>query len=244
MILTNGLSEYYDLTELERICKRYEVAFNANLDPLDSLSEQLIMKVENGKNGSLLKALSQDLCLRSSRAVARTDWEKRDYHSTQLQQLEKLKEVLETQQDLLPTEVSIAEGRPFAAKSEVRELLSIATTEVILVDNYIDHKTLDCFRDTSQPIKLLTGSRPEAIKSGFDSFLQDFRLEGYSIEIRRHPALHDRHILFNGRCWMVGSSLKDAGKKTFNLIEVIGVRAEIEADVAKKWQEADEYSGL
>jgi hypothetical protein len=244
MILTNGLTEYYDLPELERICKRYEVAFNANFDPLDTLAEQLIIEVENGKNRSLLKALVQDLCLRSSRSVAETDWETRNYHSTQLQHLEKLKKELESQQDLLPTEVSIAEGKPFAAKTEVRELLSSATTMVTVVDNYVNHQTLDCFRDTSQPIRLLTGTRKEAIKSGFVSVLQDFRLDGYRIEIRRHPDLHDRHILFNGRCWMVGSSLKDAGKKTFNLIEVNNVRAEIEADVEKKWQEAEEYPGL
>ena len=213
MILANGLSEYYDLSELERICRRYEVAFNAHIDQLDMLAESLIIEIENGKNRSLLKVLVQDLCLRSSRAVARTDWERRDYHSVQLQHLEKLAKELETQQELLPTEVSIGEGKPYAAKTEVRELLSSATTKVTVVDNYIDHKTLDCFRDTSQPIRLLTGTRKEAIKGGFDSVLQDFRHEGYRIEIRRHPDLHDRHILFNGRCWMVGSSLKDAGKK-------------------------------
>ncbi|MGP0592432.1 hypothetical protein ACTRXD_07805 [Nitrospira sp. T9] len=242
--LTNGLTEYYDQSELERICKRYAVSFSADFDQLDILAESLIVGIDNGRNRNLLKVLVQDLCLRSSRAVARTDWERRDYHSVQFEHLGKLAKELEAQHDSIPTEVSVAAGKPFAAKTEVRELLASATTRVTVVDNYVDHKTLDCFRDTAQPIRLLTGTRKEAIKSGFDSILQDFRNEGYSIEIRRHPELHDRHILFNDRCWMVGSSLKDAGKKPFNLIEVINVRAEIEADVERKWQEGEEYPGF
>lgn len=244
MTLTNGLAEYYDQSELERICKRYGVIFSANCDQLDTFAENIIVNIENGKNRNLLKVLVQDLCLRSSKAVAETNWERRDYHIVQFEHLGKLEKELETEHDSLPTEVSVSAGKPFAAKTEVRELLGSATTRVTVVDNYVDHKTLDCFRDTSQPIRLLTGTRKEAIKSGFDSFLQDFKDEGYSIEIRRHPELHDRHILFNGRCWMVGSSLKDAGKKTFNLIEVINVRTEIEADVEKKWQEGEDYPGF
>jgi hypothetical protein len=72
----------------------------------------------------------------------------------------------------------------------------------------------------------------------FERALQDFITEGHSIEVRRHPKLHDRYILFNNRCWLAGSSLKDAGKKAFNVIELVDGKTLIFAEVTKKWEES------
>lgn len=109
------------------------------------------------------------------------------------------------------------------------------------MDNYIGPGTLDCFREVTYPIRLLTGGRDQCIASGFSSALKDFRAEGYTIEVRRHLKLHDRYLIFNERCFLVGSLLKDAGQKTFSLIELVDGRPAIVHEVERKWKEAELY---
>lgn len=120
-------------------------------------------------------------------------------------------------------------------------MLASAETEVIDVDNYSGPATLDCLVDVGHPIKLLTGAATHSIAEGFDRVLADFRAEGREIEVRRHAHLHDRHLVFNGRCWLLGSSIKDAEKKGFNLIEIVDSRLAIVSDINRKWEEGKPF---
>jgi hypothetical protein len=142
----------------------------------------------------------------------------------------------------LPAEINAPEGSRFTAKSKVREFLREADTPLTVVDNYIGAGTLDCLRDVKQPVRLLTGSGDKCIEAGFERVLADFRAEGFQIEVRRHKKLHDRYILFAEKAWLVGSSLKDAGLKAFNMIEIIDGKQAVAADVEAKWLEADRYA--
>lgn len=54
--------------------------------------------------------------------------------------------------------------------------------------------------------------------------------------------LHDRLIAFNDRCWLVGSSLKDAGSKDFHLTELVDSKKAVVDAVEDKWQAATPYS--
>jgi len=87
-------------------------------------------------------------------------------------------------------------------------------------------------------VRLLTGQNVSSLADGFERALQDFKTEEHSIEVRRHPKLHDRYLLFNNRCWLAGSSLKDAGKKAFNIIEFVDSKTIIRAEVIRKWEKA------
>ena len=133
------------------------------------------------------------------------------------------------------------EAHRFAAKSEARALLAEAATEVLAIDNYVGAGTLDCLLDVEQPIRLLTGDKTNSIGAEFDRALEEFRSEGRTIEVRRHPRLHDRYVIFNDRCWLVGGSLKDAGRKAFNMIEIVDSKTAIVEDVERKWAEAKAY---
>jgi 3-deoxy-D-manno-octulosonate 8-phosphate phosphatase KdsC-like HAD superfamily phosphatase len=143
--------------------------------------------------------------------------------------------------DQLPEQISVNENRPFTAKSEAREFIGKAETQITIVDNYIGIGTLDCLRDTDKAIRILTGSKSQNIEKNFQKSFTEFVSEGHVIEIRCHPKLHDRYIIFNDRCWLVGSSLKDAGKKSLNIIECIDIKNNIVTDVDKKWNEAASY---
>jgi hypothetical protein len=171
--------------------------------------------------------------------VARNDWERRTYHAGMLADLERLQKALGDPR--LPDEITSGEDRPFAAKSVVREFLAAADTAVTVVDAYVGAGTLDCLIEIANPIRLLTGQKPESIDKSFDRGLKEFVSEGRVIEVRRHPKLHDRFLAFNERCWLVGSSLKDAGKKAFNVIEFVDGREAILSQIEVKWQEAKPY---
>ena len=200
----------------------------------------LVTKPDHGNHRRLLKALVPAIVLRAQEGVAKNDWELRDYHRALLARLCPLEDALEG--DALPEEMVIPEGRPFTAKSEVREFVGAAESQVTVVDNYVGPSTLDCLRDAHMPIRLLTGEHGNAVADGFDRALREFRAEGHTIDVRMHARLHDRYIVFNDRCWLVGSSLKDAGCKSFNILEFIDAKGSVLADIERKWNEATLYA--
>ena len=42
------------------------------------------------------------------------------------------------------------------------------------------------------------------------------------IEIRENNQIHDRYIFVDDKCWMLGSSIKDAGNKPTVLVKIEG----------------------
>lgn len=231
-VLADGIQTYYSEDELCQVCEEFsvELSYDAVTDkPAHMrLARAVIGKVEHGNNRRFLESISSSLVNRARKGVAQTDWERRAHHQGMLGLLEGLEG--EIQKAGVPNEISVPESQPFTAKSEAREFLALAETDVTVVDNWVGPSTLDCLCDVRQPIKLLT--------QGFDRVLRDFRVEGKTIEVRIHPKLHDRYILFNDRCWLVGSSLKDAGKKVFNIIEAVDIKSSIRADEEMKWGDA------
>ena len=59
--------------------------------------------------------------------------------------------------------------------------------------------------------------------------------------MRRHTTLHDRYLIFNDRCWLIGSSIKNAGKKALNVVECLDNEQAIVKDAETKWTEAIVY---
>ncbi|MBV9886813.1 MAG: hypothetical protein JO119_09725 [Acidobacteria bacterium] len=120
-------------------------------------------------------------------------------------------------------------------------MLESAQTEIFVVDPYIGVGTLDCLRTIYAPVRLLTGAHSSSVESGFEAALKAFQTEGHQIQVRQHAKLHGRHIVFNERCWLVGSSLKDAGRKAFHTMEIIDSKAPVVADLEQKWIDASVY---
>lgn len=241
-ILTDGLREYYEDSELWELYGLFDVPleFEGDRPPHLRLARNLLTQPEHGNNRRLLEALVPRLVSRARERMAHTSFERQEYHRDMLGRLESLESALG--EPALPTELSAAEDHPFTAKSKVREFLGQADTPITIVDNYVGAGTLDCLRDAQQSIRLLTGEGDRSIETGFDEALRDFRSEGFTIEVRRHKKLHDRYILFAERVWLVGSSLKDAGKKSFNAIECVDSKAAIQGDLEAKWKEASQYN--
>jgi hypothetical protein len=239
-ILADATKSYYTDPELMELTDGFGLDFSYNFNTGAqhvAWARSLIRAVEHGNNRRFLISLVTSLLSRALEGVAhaRGD-ERRQHHQSMVDLLTPLESKLEA--GGLPNELSVPEGNPFTAKSECRELLGQAETEVTIVDNWVGIGTLDCLREVKQFVKVLTGQHASSLADGFERALQDFKAEKHLVEVRRHPKLHDRYILFNNRCWLAGSSLKDAGKKSLNIIEVLDSKALIQAEVTKKWDES------
>ena len=201
-----------------------------------AVATRIVQGLENGNMRAFLSSLLEQLETRNATAIASTTWERRDANEALrplLQDLTKAQTALGA-----PSEIALPARSGFSAKSQVRELLEQATTPIFIVDPYIGVGTLDCLRTLTQPVRLLAGSSPQAIEKGLDAALSEFQDEGRVIEVRRAAMLHDRHVVFNDRCWLVGSSLKDAGHKAFHCIEVVDAKARVIADLEARWSAA------
>lgn len=243
-ILTDAMRAYYTGEELQELIGLFDDGFiewnqTQNEPAYFSIAKRLITQMEHANNRRILEALLPSLFVRCSEMVARTSWERRDFHEEMGGRLEKLRPLLDG--PAAPIEISVRDGQPFNAKSEIRDLVARTDGPVFLVDAYVGISTLDCFRDILHPIRILTGQQNQSIESGFETALKDFRAEGRVLEIRRHSKLHDRYLIFNDRCWLIGSSIKDAGKKALNVIECLDSKQAIVTDAEKKWTEGTVY---
>ncbi len=141
----------------------------------------------------------------------------------------------------LEEEITIPKESPFTAKSIIREFLSKAKTEILLVDAYVGVRTLDCFRDIkNQKVKVLTKNR-NYLDDTLIRELKDYTKENRTIEVKIHCGLHDRFISFNDRLWGAGGSFKDAGEKRFTLFEIIEKKVDIIVDLHAQWDEAEKF---
>jgi hypothetical protein len=242
LALSDALKTYYTRDELRKMADYYRIDFESGYEGINcsALAESLLTQPDLGRNKEFLGAIVSSLENRVDQAIAKTDWERRTFHQSMWPRLKPLIDAMKT--DSAPKEVTVKPSNPFTAKAEVRDLLQTAKTPIIVVDNYIGLGTLDCLREVSFPIQLLTGANDAAIEKDFGRHLKEFTAEGRAIEVRRHPKLHDRYIILNGRCWLIGSSLKDAGKKMFSMVEAIDTYETIKKDVEEKWKESTPYN--
>lgn len=201
-----------------------------------SVAKELLTNLEYGATRRLVDALIEDMGARNGSAIANTRYEARTAHENLQHSLGELRRTLEAEDEF--SEAAFPAKTPFLSKSHVRDMVATATTEIFVVDPYIDVGTLDCLRTAKTAIRLLASKIPDA----FESSLKAFRDEGFSIEIRRAPKqLHDRHLCYNDRCWLLGSSLKDAGTKEFHALEFGDAKEAVVTLLEEKWASAKPF---
>lgn len=246
-ILADAMKAYYKPDELVELFGAFDTSLDWEFGILSvpaylRVATKLIKSIEHSNNRRILEALVPSLIVRCKEQVAKTGWEKRGYHEEMLGGIEPLRQILD--QVSTPGEVSVPGGKPFTAKSEIRSFLEKADGPVFLIDPWVGPGTLDCLREVAHAIRILTSDRENQVENGFDRCMKDFASEGHPLEVRQHSKLHDRFLIFNDRCWMVGSSIKDAGKKALNVIECVGIKSAVVEDAEAKWIAGRPYPRL
>ena len=232
---------YFTFSEFGELAELFGVEVDSSLkhDPTWlSPCKWVTGQLEHGSTRSFIDNLLDLAEAKNNDAVAHQTWERRDFHVSLTPVLVQARELLSGTGS--PSELTVAAGHSFTAKSKVRELLAAATTDLLVIDPYVGLGTLDCLRDVSVPVRLLAADHAQALEKDFERVLETFCSEGHDLTVRRAAALHDRHLVFNDRCWLVGSSLKDAGKKPFNCIEILD-KAALVADLESRWAGATKF---
>jgi hypothetical protein len=231
-ILADAIQRYMEEPEVRSLAHLTGIKWPEDVTVVEFV-RTLLTGLERGNNRAFAGVLSEALGVRAQGAAANSTYQKREYHERMVSLLDDFKTALETEG--VPEQLSVSGSKPFEAKSEARAFLAQAETPIIVVDNYVGAGTLDCLLDAKHPIKLLTGARPECMPGDFVRAVAEFQAEGRTIEVRRKDGLHDRYIAFNDRLWIVGSSLKDAGKKTLNIVELNDAKNERLGEIEEMW---------
>lgn len=111
-------------------------------------------------------------------------------------------------------------GQIYDAFSLFVELIESADNEIILIDNYIDIKTLNILakKNKDVSVNIYTSKKGNSL-SQID--VDTFNKEYPSLVVKIIDGFHDRFLLLDKRkLYLIGHSIKDAGNKCFGILEV------------------------
>ena len=125
----------------------------------------------------------------------------------------------------------ILNGQKLEADVAYAQIYSIAKKKLLIVDNYVDIKTLNLLRYARKGVSILIASDQCARIT--DDMLNDFRgaVPGVSIDkVSAAHKFHDRYILVdfktkNEKLYHCGASSKDAGNKITTIVQLDDVEA-------------------
>jgi hypothetical protein len=238
--LADALKDYFSQYELEDLCRRFSVVLNySGTSPnLRRLAGDLLSNPQTGQNRQFLHTLIGELLKRCQEQIQNTTREDNLYHKQMILQLNQLRLSLSPDKAGAPAPESFPEPEA-STRSNLAEFFGRAATAVTLVDADPAAGTLDCLQKVAHPIRLLTKEPRGGFGQNFVRVLKTLNERGKTIEMRLHPDIHDRVILFDRRCWLAGGPLKDAANAPFTLIEVIDNRDAIVDRVEHMWQAAE-----
>ena len=127
----------------------------------------------------------------------------------------------------------ILNGRKLEADVAYAQIYGMAKKSVLIVDNYVDIKTLNLLRNVHEGVSILIASDLYGRTSVTDDMLNDFRAAMPGISIDKVSALHkfhDRYILVDfktksEKLYHCGASSKDAGNKITTIVQLDDVDA-------------------
>jgi hypothetical protein len=93
------------------------------------------------------------------------------------------------------------------------DLLASATSELLIVDPYLDEQIFDAYISTVPPqvvVRLLTLKYAASLSPAVQKFISQKKM---TVEVRSTREIHDRVIFIDGRsCWVLGQSINVAAK--------------------------------
>ncbi len=128
-------------------------------------------------------------------------------------------------------------GSQHNAYVQIRGIVQAATTELIIVDTYVDETLWSLLTNVSNSVTLrvLTMKAKGDFALEAKHFIAQHRGQ---LEVRLTSDYHDRFIVVDRMTvWHLGASIKDAGKKAFALtqFERPSIRNSVIADIQATW---------
>ena len=104
-------------------------------------------------------------------------------------------------------------GQVFDAHSFISDLLRKANKSIVLIDNYIDERTLTLFsKIPTIKVTIYTHTHTKQLKLDLEKYNQQYN----NVVIKAFRESHDRFLILDDKeVYLIGASLKDLGKKWF-----------------------------
>ena len=105
------------------------------------------------------------------------------------------------------------DGQIYDAYSFVNDLIKLAKSEIILVDNYIDDTVFTLFsKYPNINFTIYTSTISKQLKLDFEKYSKQYK----NISLKTFKSSHDRFLIIDKKeIYHLGASLKDLGKKWF-----------------------------
>ena len=180
----------------------------------------------------LMTVLKGELAVRQSLALVRAFKAMREYLADnamvfqrldrmelkQLEADEKFKKIFSQLEQPRPDKAVIFfKGQMWDATSCIEEIISKAEKSIILIDGYVDRRTLDLLsrKKAGIPVEIHTSEKNCNLA---EKEISDFRNQYGPLTIKTTDEFHDRFLILDNReLYHIGASIKDAGKKAFEI---------------------------
>jgi hypothetical protein len=114
---------------------------------------------------------------------------------------------------LKPSEGIFYDGQIYDSYSFINDLLKLAQSEIILIDNYIDDTVFTLFsKYPNINFIIYTNSINNQLKLDYEKYQKQYK----NISLKTFKDCHDRFLILDKKeMYHLGASLKDLGKKWF-----------------------------
>lgn len=118
-----------------------------------------------------------------------------------------------------PRQKVFFEGQVYDAFELLTSLVRRAEDSIVLIDGYVDAGTLNILAKKAEGVAVAVWTHPRAHVTRLD--VETFNAQYPQLEVGCTTAFHDRFLIIDGEeCYLVGASLKDAGKKAFGITRI------------------------
>mgnify|MGYP002515504089 FL=1 len=123
--------------------------------------------------------------------------------------------------ELPPKEMVLVAGRMLDAQAELTRIVKTAKKRIVLIDNYIDERTLMLLGNRRAGVACTVYTlRPNSPKlaPALANYARQF--PKLPITMLGYKKSHDRFLVTDSTVWHIGASLKDAGASLFALMKM------------------------
>jgi len=134
-----------------------------------------------------------------------------------------------------------APGETYRFFADVKAIMNSAESGIVVVDPYFNGEAFDAYLSTASKglsIRILADRYSKDVSSYVQKHKAQF---GTTIELRASRELHDRLIFVDDdSAWIMGGSIKDAGKKATYLIPLAGEIVSVKKAIYMRiWERAE-----
>lgn len=140
-----------------------------------------------------------------------------EYQKTTDERFERVFDYMEAHEE--PRQKVFFEGQVYDAFELLVSLVQRAKESIVLVDGYVDTGTLNILAKKREGVTVTVWTHPKTRLTTKD--VENFNAQYPALEVHYTKAFHDRFLILDGtEGYLVGASLKDAGKKSFAVARI------------------------